>query len=656
MSVVTRERVREADVAEMAGRSPMRVEAASRSQWIQLLPCVAVVAVSLTLNTWSLSMAGYGNTYYAAAVRSMTMSWKNFFFGAFDPGGFITVDKPPVFLWVGALSARTFGYSTWSLILPSSIAGAASVGLLWLIVRRHFGVTAATIAGSVLALSPISVAVDRLNLPEPFLVLALIAAAGAVLQSLESPNWRAWIVVAGVLVGVAFNVKMLAAWIPGPAFAAAIVVASPRASWDTARELLPRLALLGAVTLVVSASWLLVVDAWPRSDRPYIGSSTNNSAVDLALGYNGFARLAGDGGGAVPVVPGGEDPGGVAGPGGIFGGYVGPLRLFDNANGGQIGWLLPFAIGGGLAALWSWRFDPRRRAAVLLFLGWIALYGEVFSFAHGTFHAFYTSAMVPGVAALVGIGAAALAKEARSDGRWLIALVGLVALTLWTQIQIAGRTPDFYAWVQPLTVTVTFAGGASVIALALQRSRLSGGIALGVAGLLLLPAAWSVSAAANPSLNATLPQAGPQRGAAGSSFGSLAFDDGTAGLAAWLKSHDDPGATWQLVVPNSQDGSRLIAQYGLSVMALGGFLGWDNTISVSRFADLAASGSVRYVLLTGGFDAIEENPVLWAVGAACRPVEAASLPAKYRDSLYDCSGRAARIRQHTTESATGPAE
>lgn len=623
---------------------------------MQLLPGVAVVALSLTLNTWSLSMAGYGNTYYASAVRSMTASWKNFFFGAFDPGGFITVDKPPVFLWVGALSVRMFGYSTWSLILPSSIAGAASVGLLWLIVRRHFGVMAATIAASVMALSPVSVAVDRLNLPEPFLVLALIAAAGAVLQSLESPNWRAWTVVAGVLVGLAFNIKMLAAWIPGPALAAAIVVASPKVSWDTARQILPRLALLGGVTLVVSASWLLVVDAWPRSDRPYIGSSTNDSAVDLALGYNGFARLAGDGGGSVPVVAGGEDPGGVAGAGGIFGGYAGPLRMFDNANGGQIGWLLPFAIGGGLAALWFWRFDTRRRAAVLLFLGWIALYGGFFSFAHGTFHAFYTSTMVPGVAALVGIGGAALANEARHDRRWLAAVAALIVVTLWTQIQIAGRTPDFYGWVQPLAVMVTFAGGAWLIALALQRSRLSGAMALSTAGLLLLPAAWSVSAAANPSLNATLPQAGPQRGAAGDSFGSMAYDDGTAELAAWLKLHPDPAATWQLVVPNAQDGSRLIAQYGFSVMALGGFLGWDNAISVSRFADLTASGSVRYVLLAGGFGVIEENPVLWAVAGACRPMETEGLPAKYRDDLYDCAGRAPQIRRHTLESASGPAE
>src|SRR5439155_7897269 len=147
----------------------------------------------------------------AAAVRSMTLSWKNFFFGAVDPGGFITVDKPPVFLWIDALSARILGYSSLSLLLPSALAGAATVALVWLIVRRHFGALAATIAGLVLALTPISVAVYRLNLPDPFYILALVGAAGALMLSLDrGRRWWAWTIGAGILVGIAFNTKMLA--------------------------------------------------------------------------------------------------------------------------------------------------------------------------------------------------------------------------------------------------------------------------------------------------------------------------------------------------------------------------------------------------------------------------------------------------------------
>ena len=702
------------------GRAPawplIQINAA---RWLPWLGLAGVVALSFTLNAWSLSEAGYGNTYYAAAVRSMTMSWKNFFFGAFDPGGFIAVDKPPVFLWVGALSARIFGYSTLSMLLPSAFAGAASVGLLWLIVRRFFGTMAATIAGLVLALSPISVAINRLNLPEPFMILALVGAAGATIQSLESKRWWAWTSLAGVLVGVAFNTKMLAAWIPGPAFALAIVVATRTISWAAARELLARLAVLGIVTLAVSGSWLVVVDLWPAYARPYVGGSTDNTALDLVLGYNGFGRVEGTnqlgfGGGGFPgggpsggAFPGlgefvpptaggrpglgefvpptsggfpglGEElarPGraGFAGLGGIFGGLPGPLRMFDDANGGQIGWLLPFAVGGGLLALWHWRRDPTRRAFAVLFLGWIVIYAVVFSYARGIYHSYYTSAMAPGVAALVGVTSVAAVNVFRESKRWLIAIAGLVGLTIWAQLEVAGRTPDFYGWVRPLTAVAALAG-LSVIALSMLINRpvatklAAGGIALSIAGLLLLPGAWSASAAGNASLNATLPQAGPQAGASGATFGSLAFDDGSAELATWLEANSDPNAKWDLVVTSSQNGSRLIAEYGLSVMSLGGFLGSDNTISVDDFADLVADGEVRYVLVGGGgpgggrfpgsggaggpaagvsgngAEAKGPDAVLPAVQSACSVVADPALPAAYQSSLYDCAGAGEALR------------
>jgi 4-amino-4-deoxy-L-arabinose transferase-like glycosyltransferase len=696
-----------------------------RTRSWHLIGLAGVVLLALVLNAWGLSKAGYGNTYYAAAVRSMTMSWKNFFFGAFDPGGFITVDKPPAFLWVGALSARVFGYSNWSILLPSAVAGAAAVGLLWLIVRRYFGATAATIAGLVLALSPISVAVNRLNLPEPFLILALLGAAGAVLRSLESRRWWAWTALAGFLVGVAFNTKMLDAWIPGPALALALVVAVPTISRTSARQLLARLAVLGAVTLVVSGSWMFVVDAWPASDRPYIGGSTDNTVLDLALGYNGFNRVEGQvsGGGpgrasnagqgqrapdgtdgAQAQAPGGQlgqpggpgaaggiqapggqfgqpggqappggggSPGGFRGPGGIIAGIPGLLRMFDDANGGQIGWLLPFALGGGLVALWSWRRDPVRRAFAVLFLGWIALYGGIYSYAQGIYHAYYTSTMAPGVAALVGVGAVTAANAVRRDRRWLMAVIGLVGVTVWAQLLIAGRTPDFYGWVRPLTVATALAGVAALVVLALRRVPVASGVMLSVAGLLLLPAAWSWSALMNPSLNATLPQAGPQQGASGQTFGSQAFDDGTPQLAAWLKSHSNADATWQLVVSSSQNASTLIAEYKVSVLALGGFSGTDNAITVAGFADLASSGAVRYVLVGqgggsgggafirglrgagqqgagfggfGGAAASGPNAVMSAVQSACTPVSDTSLPTRYQGVLYDCAGAGDAIR------------
>jgi len=353
--------------------------------------------------------------------------------------------------------------------------------------------------------------------------------------------------------------------------------------------------------------------------------------------------------------------------------------MFDDANGGQIGWLLPFALGGGLVALWSWRRDPVRRAFAVLFLGWIALYGGIYSYAQGIYHAYYTSTMAPAIAALVGVGVVTVANAVRRDRRWLMVLIGLVGVTVWTQLQIAGRTPDFYGWVRPLTVATALAGVLAVAVLAVRRLPLASGAMLSVAGLLLLPAAWSWSASANPSLNTTLPQAGPQQGASGQTFGSQAFDDGTPQLAAWLKSHSDADATWQLVVSSSQNASTLISEYEVSVMALGGFSGTDNSITVAGFADLISSGAVRYVLVgqgggsgddapgralqgaganarlgyggqqgmgSGGFGgaASGSNSVMSAVQSACTAVSDTSLPTSYQGVLYDCAGAGDAIR------------
>ncbi len=698
------------------GRTAARTIPIPSLSW-DALSLISVVVAAGALYAWRLSENGYGNIYYAAAVRSMTVSWSNFFFGAFDPGGYITVDKPPAFLWVGALSARIFGYSSWSILLPSAVAGAASVGLLWAIVRKHFGLLAATVAAVALALSPIAAAVNRLNLPEPFMILALVGAAAAVLQSVESRRWWAWVVLAGFLVGVAFNIKMMAAWIPGPALALALVVSAREVSWRAARDVIARLAVLGAVTLAVSASWMVVVDVWPADARPYVGGSTDNTVLDLALGYNGFGRVDGesqgpggrapnagpnqqpppdgvDGGdgaqqapGGLPVPPAGALPGGAGdgggaaaggfrGAGGIVAGVPGLWRMFDDANGGQIGWLLPFAIGSGVFALWWWRRDPARRAFATLFLGWVVLYGAVFSYAQGIFHSYYTSAMAPGVAALTGMGALAMTEAVRRDRRWLVGLAGLAAITLWAQLTIADRTPDFYGWVRPITVVTVVAGLGLCGLLALRRLPIAAGVATVAGGLLLLPAAWTVSAAANTSLNTTLPQAGPQQGASGRTFGSDAFDNGTAQIAAWLEANSDEDAPWQLVVSNSQNGSRLIAEYGISVMSIGGFSGSDNTTTVDEFADLVSSGSVRYILVgqigvvgadgggipgdgpaaDGGFrDGGMAGPgggqgsaaaqVMAAVQETCTTVTDPDLPPAYQGSLYDCAGVADALRR-----------
>ena len=458
------------DEAYERGRAAEKVTWIPALSW-QLAGLAGVLCLATALNVWNLADNGWGNTYYAAAVRSMTLSWHNFFFASYDPGGFITVDKPPVFLWFGAASARIFGYSSWSILLPSALAGIAAVGLLWLIVRRYFGAAAATIAGLALALTPITVAVDRLNLPEPFLHSrldrrggrdapfagepALVGMDGAFRLSrrrrLQHEDARRLDSRAGVRAGAC---RRRCRRLPPHRFD------GWRANWRCSAR----------VTLVVSASWMAVVDAWPASQRPYVGGSTNNTELDLALGYNGFGRVDGEstggGGGGTRVVPNFNQNRNLPTGRGGFG--QGPTSQFSQTPGGPptrsrirpakrrpataAACLAAFAAPAessaefpassgcstprmaarsagccrshseeGSSRSGGGERTHRARAFAVLFLGWVLLYGGVFSYAKGIYHSYYTSALAPGVAALVGIGAVALATAVRRDRRWLIA-------------------------------------------------------------------------------------------------------------------------------------------------------------------------------------------------------------------------------------------
>ena len=632
-----------ADVAPVgAGVATRRVVRTTR------LPLLAVTTCALALNVWRLSVNGLGNQYYTAATRSMAASWHNWFFAAFDNGGFISVDKPPVPLWITALSVRLFGLSTWSVLLPSALAGAGAVALLWCVVRRRFGVVAATIAGLVLALSPINVAVNRLNLPEPWLILFLVAAAWALLRSFDAERWVRWLLVSGAFVGLAFNTKMLAAYIPLPALALAL--AAGTRSWV---ERAKRVAVFAGAAIATSLPWLLAVDLTPASARPYVGGSTNNTVWDLIFGYNGLGRVEGTSGAAAGR--GGFAGGAMSGAGGIFGGTPGPFRLFSDAVGGQIAWLLPLAALGAVAGCWLHRRSRERRAQLALWIGWVLLFGVVFSYAKGTFHSYYTAVMTPGIAAIIGIGLASLVPLVRRDRAWLWAAGAGVVATVALQLRLSDRAPTFYHW------TVWLLGGAVVAAVAVVATSVSrrngirpllaaGALALG--GALVAPTAWAASETVNPVLNATLPQAGPRTGAAGSSFGS-ASSNGDPALAAFLTSQHTT-ETWDLVVAGAQQASGFIAYDGLDVLGLGGFMGTDPAASVDSVAAMVAAGQVRFFEVTstgfggprGGIGGTASQ-ILSAVQAVCTPVTTATtggaIPAAYSGSIYDCAGKASAL-------------
>src|SRR3954454_9341208 len=253
-----------------------------------------VVALAAVLCLWDLTISGYANSYYAAAVRSASESWKAMFFGSLDPGSFITVDKPPLSLWLMGLSARAFGFSSFSLLLPQALETLAAVGLLYATVRRVFGPAAGLLAGFALAISPVTVAMARVDMPDALLVLLMVASAWFAVRAVETGRTK-FLLWCGAAVGLAFMPKMRQGWMVVPALAGAYLLAGPPRLFVRIRQLV----LAGVAMVAVSAAWPLAVSLWPADSRPYIGGSRNGSVWDLIFGYNGFGRLTGaEGGGS----------------------------------------------------------------------------------------------------------------------------------------------------------------------------------------------------------------------------------------------------------------------------------------------------------------------------------------------------------------------
>jgi 4-amino-4-deoxy-L-arabinose transferase-like glycosyltransferase len=356
-----------------------------RFPWHRLV-LAGIVLISVFMEFFQLGQNGFGTFYYAAGVRSMLDSWHNFFFVSFDPGGFVSIDKPPLAFWLEVASAKLFGFTPFSVFLPQALAAVLSVIVLYYLVRRHFGVAAGLLAALALAISPISVVTARYHTIDSTLALTLLLGAWAVLRAAETGKLR-WLLLCAVIVGLGFNIKMLEAYLVVPAFGLLYLLAAPKSVWKR----IGNLTLAGILLLVVSFSWAVAIDITPPSQRPYVGSSQDNSELSLALGYNGIDRLlgrafgrgfrpnaqgqpntrGGNGGtttGTPPSPtpsptgtnrnPGQRRPGG--GGGGNFGnGGTGPLRLFNEPLGGQIAWLLPLAILGALALAWQRRPRPQ---------------------------------------------------------------------------------------------------------------------------------------------------------------------------------------------------------------------------------------------------------------------------------------------------------
>ena len=558
------------------------------------LGLVAVLALAAALCLWNIAVSGYSNEYYAAAARAGSESWKAWFFGALDPGSFITVDKPPLALWLQGLSARALGFSSFAILLPQALCTIASVGLLYGSVRRVFGPVAGTLAGAALALTPVTVAIARVNNPDALLVLLLVASAYLVVRAIESGHTK-HLVWCGVLVGLAFMTKMLQGWMVAPALGAAYLLAGPPALGTRVRQL----ALAGAAMVAASAAWPVAVSLWPGA-KPYIGGSTDGSVWDLILGYNGLGRIVG-----------GEGPGGI---GATFGGAPGIWRLFNAQVGGQAAWLLPLAAVSLGAGLWLTRRAPRtdrKRAFWVLFGTWALVHAAVFSFQRGIFHPYYVSALAPAVAALSGAGAVTLWRWARRSWAGLVALDVALVLTAVVALRLLARVPDFAPALRTLIPIALALAVFAALALRLPglftertSSAGTGGrrtvAAAAVAAVLAVsagPAAYSVATVGH-ALNGNDVSAGPAS-VGGGMRGPAGGGDVSSELVAWLRAHQG-SARYLVAATGSQASAPIIIATGEPVVTIGGFNGRDPAPTVAELERMVAAGELRYVLV-GGF-------------------------------------------------------
>ncbi|AUI57089.1 glycosyltransferase family 39 protein [Amycolatopsis sp. BJA-103] len=556
-------------------------------RWVR--PAVfGLLAATALLYFWNLTASGYGNSFYAAAVQSGTQDWKAWLFGSLDAGNVLTVDKPPAALWVTTAFARLFGFSSFTVLAPQALMGVASVGLLYLTVKRTSGPVAGLFAGAALAVTPVAALMFKFNNPDALLTLLLIAGAYCTVRAIEKASPR-WLAFAGVAIGFGFLTKMMQAFLVLPAFGLAYLIAAPT---SLGKRLLH---LLGAVfSVVVSAGWFIaLVDLWPTGSRPYIGGSTDDSLLELALGYNGLGRIFGGsgGGGGGGMMVGGAGGGNVG-----FGGESGLTRMFGASFGGEVSWLLPAALIGLVAGLWFTRRaagTDRTRAALIVWGGWMLVTSLVFSYMSGIVHPYYAVALAPSIAAVVAISGTSLWRgRAHLAPRVFLSLM-IAASAVWAYI-LLDRDAD---WLPALRWIIAGLGlvTATVVLVGVPPRRKLVAVVATVAVLTvgLGTTAYGIETASQAH-SGSIPTSGPA--SSGEPRGMGMEEGSSAELGTVLAATT---TKWAAATSSSQSAANLELASGKSVIGIGGWSGSDPAPTLAEFQRYVADGDITYYVEGG---------------------------------------------------------
>ena len=617
---------------------------------------------------WNLTASGYANEFYSAAAQAGSKSWEAFLWGSLDAGNAITVDKPPASIWLMALSVRLLGLSSFVILLPQALMGVACTYLLYATVRRVWGNAAGIVAGIVFITTPVAALMFRFNNPDALLILLMLGAAACVLRGLELPADRhgnrvrtRWYAVAGLLIGLGFLTKQFQVLLVLPGFGLAMLLLSPT-PWP--RRLLDAIVALGA--MVIGAGWwVLLTVLVPSGSRPYFGGSQTDSFIELTFSYNGLGRLTGNETGS--VIPGASEALSGGSKGGMWG-ETGLFRLWTSDFGGQITWLAPIAFAALFLGptkkgqVYFGRFYQGkreyevgqdtvtriRRAQIVIFGAWLIVTWLVFSFMAGIFHAYYTVALAPAIAALVAICGASLLTL--RDRPWMPGIAGLlIAVTSAWDMALVLRSGSF-AW---LGVCVGVVGAVAGLALCIiafwmqdclpatwplaLKCGARGVVAIGIIALLAGPIVWTActistghtgsivtagpggSMGGGPGGGAPSGNGAPDDADGSASDGSSSEStsdgtgantpDGGSGLLGGgsaneslveLLTQNASGYRWAAATTGSQNAASYQLASELPIMAIGGFNGSDPAPTLDEFKAYVAQGLIRYYIASDG--------------------------------------------------------
>jgi 4-amino-4-deoxy-L-arabinose transferase-like glycosyltransferase len=560
----------------------------------------------------------YGNLeiYYAAAVRSMSMSWHDFVFASFDPAGTITVDKLPGAFWVQALSVRVFGLHARALVAPQVVEGMASVLVLYRVVRRLSGALAGIAAAALLVLSPATVLLNRGNIPDTLMILLLLLAADATVSAILSGRLRS-LVVAGIFVGLAFQAKMIEAWLVLPALALGYLVGAR----DRLDRKLARLATAGVVVAAVSLAWMVFVSVWPASHRPYVDGSDTNSIFHQVFVYNGFGRIDQASPNqlltkAIGLTLGSTRPGWD--------------RLLSGVDGHDTAWLIPAALVALVACLLAGRRrDDTTGAATALWGTWLVVLLIVFS-ASTTINPYYLAALSPAIAALVGMGVA-LAWEQRAQPVARRVVAATVAVSCAYAILLLPSHGVGVVSALPEVVGVLGIAAVAVLLIPMRMLTRAGALALAAVAVLAVPAAASISVVAKQFGPFDTPFEDAGASAIARNLGGVARQTERSLPALEIAARNQPDL---MATQTSAVAAPFIYDSGREVVPIGGFTGTIPEPTGAALKSMIAKGDFHLVIQSPTVT----DPRLVGVQQLCFPLPASQsrAPGTLRFALYYC--------------------